>query len=158
MEILSQTTREEKVNNDHLNLLSVFYFVIGGLSLLGAFILLIYIIVIRVIFSNHQIQSSIQSEAPVVETVFGVISIVLIILFFFVLTVGILQILAGFRIRQKRNRTFVLVMGVLALPSFPFGTALGVFTIIVLSRPVVHEMFHKEKEKLDLEKYGKIGE
>jgi hypothetical protein len=157
MEILSQTTREEHVNKDHLNLLSIFYFVIGGLSLLGAFILLIYCIVLGAIFSNEQVQSSIQSEAPVVNTVFSVISIVLIVIFIFVLTVGILQIIAGFRLRQRRNRMFIIVMGVLALLSFPLGTALGIFTIIVLTRLSVVEMFQKEKEKLDLQKYGKIG-
>jgi hypothetical protein len=49
---------------------------------------------------------------------------------------------------------FSLVMGVLTLPSFPFGTALGVFTIIVLSKPGVKEIYQKTQEALDEEQYG----
>jgi hypothetical protein len=157
MEILSQTTREEHINNEHLNLLSIFYFVFGGLSLLLAFVILIYAIVIAAIFSNNEVQASIQNDAPLVNYIFNVVGIVFLIIFILVLAVGILQVVAGFRIRQKRNRVFNIVIGILALPSFPLGTALGVFTIIVLSRPGVIEMFRKEQEKLDLEKYGEIG-
>jgi hypothetical protein len=159
MEVLSSNSRDEHVNKEHLNLLSIFYFVFGGLSLLGAFILLIYTIIIGVVFSNNTVQDAINKEpdAKVVGTVFSILSVVFLIIFILVLAVGILQIVAGFRIRQKRNRVFNIVIGILALPSFPLGTALGIFTIIVLSRPAVIEMFQAEQERLALEKYGKIG-
>lgn len=160
MEILSTTTREEHTNNEHLNLLSIFYFVFGGLSLLVAFILLIYVLILGFIFSNNTIRESMESQpdGEVVGYVFGVVSIVFLVLFVFILIIGVLQIMAGFKIRQKRNRIFNMVIGVLALPSFPLGTALGIFTIIVLSRPSVIEMFNDEKERLLNEKYGKTIE
>ena len=37
--------------------------------------------------------------------------------------------------------TFCFVMAALACAFFPFGTILGIFTIVVLVRPGVKEMF-----------------
>jgi hypothetical protein len=145
MEILNNTTQEERTNTEHLNLLSIFYFAFGGLSLLGAFILFIYMLIIGLVFSNSHVQESIQTqpEGAIVGTVFSVLSVVFIILFVFILVVGILQIIAGFRLRQKRSKGLILTAAILALLSFPLGTVLGVFTIIILSRPVVDQMFKK---------------
>ena len=157
MEILSQTSREESTNNEHLNWLSISYFVFGGLSLMVALIMLIYTIVFGAILSSPGIRQEMDATEPVVGYVFGIISIVFLVIFIFVLAIGILQIIAGFRIRQKRNRIFNIVIGILALPSFPLGTALGVFTIIVLSRPSVIAMFQHEQEKNLEDKYGKIA-
>jgi hypothetical protein len=159
MEVLNHTTQEERTNSENLNLLSIFYFAFGGLSLLGAFILFIYMLIIGLVFSNNHVRESLQSqpEGEIVGTVFSVISVVFIVLFVFILAVGIMQIMAGFRLRQKRSKTFIMVVAIIALLSFPLGTALGVFTIIVLSRSSVDAMFKKEKEKLFEMKYGEIG-
>lgn len=156
MEILSQLSREEHENNEHLNLLSIFYFVFGGMSLLVAFVLLIYAAVIGAVFSSPAIRQSMDASEPAVGYIFGVVSIVFLVIFVLVLAIGILQIVAGFKLRQKRNRIFNLVIGILALPSFPLGTALGIFTIIVLSRPSVIKMFQDQHQRLFEEKYGKI--
>jgi hypothetical protein len=156
MEILNQTSREEHTNNEHLNLLSIFYFVFGGLSLMLAFVMLIYTVVFGAIFSNPSIRQEMDATEPVVGYVFGIVSIIFLVIFVLVLSVGILQIVAGFKIRQKKNRIFNIVIGSLALPSFPLGTALGVFTIIVLSKPSVIAMFQREQEKQFEDKYGKL--
>jgi hypothetical protein len=159
MEILNDNSIEERTNTEHLNLLSIFYFVFGGLSLFGAFILLIYILIFGLIFSNHTIQESIQSQSggEVVGSVFGIISVVFIVIFIFILTVGILQIIAGFKLRKKRSKGLIMLVAILELLSFPLGTTLGVFTIIIISRSSVAAMFDKEIERMNLEKYGPIG-
>jgi hypothetical protein len=48
---------------------------------------------------------------------------------------------AGRCIRSRTCYWFVFVMACLQCGFFPFGTVLGVFTIVVLSRPSVKEMF-----------------
>jgi hypothetical protein len=51
-------------------------------------------------------------------------------------------VIAGRSLSQRRRRTFCLVVaGVAALMCMPFGTVLGVFTIIVLLRPSVRDAF-----------------
>jgi len=42
---------------------------------------------------------------------------------------------------QQRRRTFCMVVAAISCLFFPFGTALGVFTLIVLSRPSVRALF-----------------
>jgi hypothetical protein len=43
----------------------------------------------------------------------------------------------------RRRRTLCLVTAGLTCASFPLGTALGIFTFIVLSRPTVKTLFER---------------
>jgi hypothetical protein len=54
---------------------------------------------------------------------------------------GFLTILSGRRIAQRRSRTFSIVMAAVNCISFPFGTALGVFTIIALTKDSVKVLY-----------------
>lgn len=49
----------------------------------------------------------------------------------------------GIRRRAKWARIAGLVLGALALPSFPFGTALGIYALLVLVDHQVGEEFEK---------------
>lgn len=55
-----------------------------------------------------------------------------------------LNVLSGFFLLQKRNRLFSLIIGGLNCLQIPFGTALGVFTILVLSRDSVRQLYAGE--------------
>jgi hypothetical protein len=48
---------------------------------------------------------------------------------------------AGRCVSRTRHWTFVIVIAALSCAFFPFGTALGVFTILVLSKPEVKALF-----------------
>ena len=58
------------------------------------------------------------------------------------LAMAIVVAMAGQRIQQHRSHTFCLVVAGLECLFTPIGTALGVFTFIVLSRPSVKELFN----------------
>jgi len=146
MQMIDQKSREEYTNNEHLRLLSIFYFVFGGLSLFIAFILLIYLVVLGAIFTNTTVRESIESSGTNLDTPLNIVAAAFIFAILLVTTVGILQIMAGYKLRKKTHRTFTMVVGAITLPSFPLGTALGVFTIIVLTRPSVVEMYEKQPE------------
>ena len=53
--------------------------------------------------------------------------------------------LVGCAIRRRRWWTFCFVVSVLMCPSFPLGTALGVFSLIVLNKPEAKELFSPNK-------------
>jgi hypothetical protein len=57
------------------------------------------------------------------------------------LTGLVLNVLSGFFLWRKRNRLFSLIIGGLNCLQIPFGTALGVFTILVLSRDSVRQLY-----------------
>ena len=56
-------------------------------------------------------------------------------------TFGVLTILSGRYIAQRRRRMFSMVIAGINCASFPLGTLLGVFTFIVLLRPSVKAMY-----------------
>jgi hypothetical protein len=53
----------------------------------------------------------------------------------------VLNVLSGIFLLQKRNRLFSFIIGGLNCLQIPFGTALGVFTILVLSRDGVRQLY-----------------
>jgi tryptophan-rich sensory protein len=50
---------------------------------------------------------------------------------------------SGLCLRRRRARMFSLVVGGVNCLAFPFGTALGVFTLIVLVRPTVTALYNR---------------
>lgn len=63
----------------------------------------------------------------------------------FSLTFGLLfvawNILVGYWLPRGKQRLGCLIYAVLILPNFPLGTALGIFTFVVLRRPDVQAYF-----------------
>lgn len=59
----------------------------------------------------------------------------------FALIVVTLTFVAGRRIRDRRAHSFCLTVAAINCFFFPFGTILGIFTIIVLQRPNVRSAF-----------------
>ena len=57
------------------------------------------------------------------------------------LGVGALTVFAGRSIERRRRHLFVLIMAGVNCVSMPVGTALGVFTFVVLLRPSVRASF-----------------
>jgi hypothetical protein len=50
-------------------------------------------------------------------------------------------VFVGRAVRQRRRYTLGLVASVLILPAFPFGTAVGVYSLSVLRDPAVKRLF-----------------
>ena len=48
---------------------------------------------------------------------------------------------AGWRLSQRKARSFCMVVASINCCFFPFGTALGILTLVVLKRPSVREAF-----------------
>lgn len=56
---------------------------------------------------------------------------------------------AGELLQRRRGYTYCLVMAALACMFMPFGTVLGVFTLVVLVRPSVKELFAQGVDSTD---------
>lgn len=73
---------------------------------------------------------------------FGLIFVILAtIIIFFGWTFAALLAIAGRSLNQRKRYTFCIVMAGIACFYMPFGTVLGIFTIIVLMRPSVRTLF-----------------
>jgi hypothetical protein len=62
-------------------------------------------------------------------------------LFALMVVLAVLKFIVAKRLSQRRSRTLCLVVAGLSCFGVPFGTALGVFTFLVLLRPSVARMF-----------------
>jgi hypothetical protein len=52
---------------------------------------------------------------------------------------------AGRSLAARKRHTFCIVIAAICCAFFPLGTALGVFTILLLSRPAVKAMFQQQE-------------
>jgi hypothetical protein len=57
-------------------------------------------------------------------------------------------LLAGRFLQQRKNRIYCLVVAALACMFQPFGTILGVFTIVILLRPDIEALFQSRSATL----------
>jgi|694.fasta_scaffold32320_5 hypothetical protein len=111
-------------DESHLHLLSVFHFVMGGLYALGIGFVALHFFIMRMMMKM-------PPEVVNTMTVFYIVATLIIA----ALATG--NILAGIWLKKRVQHSLTIVVAAINCASFPLGTALGVFTIIVLQRPTV---------------------
>lgn len=131
--------RQAVIDEEHLKLLPVFYWTLGGVSALVALYGFVYI-GMGAIFATVPMDSTMQEGAPPAFIGWFFIAMGVGFLAAFGL-VAALQILTGFSLRARRRRTLCLVTAGISCLFVPFGTVLGVFTFIALLRPSVAALF-----------------
>jgi hypothetical protein len=122
----------------HLKLLSIFYYVVAGLLALFSCIALVYLFM-GIMFLTMPPPSGGGSPPPAAMGWFFIIISSAILLLGWCWATMIA--LAGWFLGKCRHYIFCMVMGCSALLFQPFGTVLGVFTIILLIRPNVKRLF-----------------
>jgi len=125
-------------DEEHLKLLSILYYVWGGLTAFGACFGGIYSVVGGgVLFAAAQKGG--QNAPPAwLGVLFFFLGIIILLL---LVANSLLNIFTGRFLARRQRYTFCFVVAVLSCLSFPLGTALGIFTIIVLQRPSVKAKF-----------------
>ncbi len=128
----------------HLQPLSIFHYVVGGLMGCCACIPVIHLILgIALLTCPQSFLGPRHDEFP--PTLFGVLFTVIpaaIILLGW--ATAICVILAGRFLARRVHYTYCLVVAAIACLFTPAGTVLGVFTILVLMRPSVKAMFEEQ--------------
>ncbi len=130
-------------DQEHLELLSIFHYIVGGMAALFSFFPIVYLILGTLfIVAPGRIQGSGGTLPAFLGWIFIILggSIMLVGLAF-----AVCVILAGRYITKRRHYIFCLVIASLNCLFMPFGTILGVFTIVILMRPSVKELFVPSK-------------
>jgi hypothetical protein len=128
-------------DSEHLRLLSIFHYVVGGLAALFSCLFLIHLgLGLAMLLAPEKFMDKQSPQGPpqIVGWLFTVIGGLAIL---FGWTFAGLVITAGRFLTKRKHYLFCLVMGAIACLFMPFGTVLGVFTIIVLIRPSVKATF-----------------
>lgn len=133
----SSSTKDEEA----LKLLSTFHYVLGGIIGLIACIPFIHVIIGLVfVFAPENTQVSGDMPPEAFGWMFVAIGSFCILMGW---TFAILVILAGRKLARRKGRMYCLIVGGLLCAFFPFGTALGVFSLMVLLRDSVRVMFEE---------------
>ncbi len=124
-------------DEQHLKLLSVFHYVVGGLKALLACIFFIHFFI------------GVAMLTGAIDDVPAFVGLMLVIMAIVFITSGwtlaACLFVAGNSLTKRKRYTFCLVIAAISCIFMPFGTILGVFTIIVLMRPSVKELFAANK-------------
>jgi hypothetical protein len=128
-------------DREHLRILAICHYVYAGLLLLMSCIPGFYIFIGVMMMSLPTTGRGVPPGGPPPAVLgwffiaFGGIAIVL------GLTMSLLTAVAGYNLAKHRRRIFCFVIACINCINVPLGTVLGVFTIIVLVRPTVKDLF-----------------
>ncbi len=125
---------------EHLNLLAIFHYIVGGLGVAFSCTPLLHVAMGLVFVLSGDVFGVKGSAAP--QAVFGWLFVVMGTAFFlFGEALSILMIVSGRKMAKRTNYIFSFVMACIACVLAPFGTVLGIFTIIVLSKDSVKRLY-----------------
>jgi len=126
-------------DEEHLRLLSIFHYAVGGLAaLFGCFPIIHLGLGIALVFDPQVFGPAKKPPPAFIGWLFIVVAGTLMLAGW---TLAVLIAWAGRCLQRRRHYQFCFVMACVACLFMPFGTVLGVFTILVLSRPAVKKLF-----------------
>jgi len=114
---------------DHVKVIGILWIIFG------AFCLCLALFAFLVFFGVAQI--------PNVDVEPGVLRLIGLFVSAFIGLIGLPQIIGGFGLIQHKEwaRILMLVISFISLPHVPFGTALGVYSMIILFHPETVRLF-----------------
>jgi len=124
---------------EHLRLLSIFHYVVGGMAALFACFPLVHLAVGIVLVSGALKSAPGEQPPPALVGWFLIAIAAVFILVGWGIAIAIL--LAGRFLARRTHYMYCFVVAAIECVFMPFGTVLGAFTIIVLNRTSVRSLF-----------------
>ena len=128
-------------DTEQLNLLAIFHYVVAGLAALFSFFPLLYTTIGAIFIFAARHGTAKQGENLPPEFLGWIFAVLGSLLFLTGIAMAICILIAGRSLALRKRYSFVLVMACIECLFIPFGTILGVFTIVVLSRESVRGLF-----------------
>ena len=143
---LSDAQRQAILDEEHLKLLSIGYMISAGVSVLFSLFGLMYVfmgLVLRGVFAGAAEAAKGPGQAPPPEMMWFFVLFGLAI-FLVMITLAALKARVAWCLKKRRSRVFCLVVAGVCCLGVPYGTALGVFTFLVLGRASVKPLFEAD--------------
>ena len=144
------TPQRSSADEQHLNLLSIFHFVWGGLIALGACVGLLYSVIGMFVMAapmpppmpprpgGAPAVPGAAAAPQFIGSMFTCIGTTIVIVGW---VYGLLNIYSGICIRARKASVFSLILAGFNCMQVPLGVALGIFTFVVLSRDSVKALY-----------------
>ncbi|HEX6764513.1 MAG TPA: hypothetical protein VF103_03525 [Polyangiaceae bacterium] len=128
------------LDGEHLRLLRIGYFISAGYTALFVPFGLVY--AGMGVLMSHLPGAGSAAPPALVSWVMGLFGGVFAT---FAIVGATLKLLAAIRLKERRSRVLCLVAAAFTCLEVPWGTALGVMTFMVLSRPSVRRLFEEHR-------------
>ena len=128
------------IDKEHLRLLRIGYFISAAQTALFIPFGLLYA-GMGVLFA-HLPAGGGSPPAPFMSWIFGIFGAVFA---GFATLAAALKFLTAIRLKERRSRMLCMITAGLSCLEMPYGTALGVMTFVVLSRPSVRQEFEAQR-------------
>ncbi len=131
------------MNNEdakQLDLLAVFHYVVGGIMAFFSCMPFMHVFMGLAMVSGKFFENADGSAPP--DAAFGWIFVIMGSMFIlFGWAISICIIVAGRKLKHRKSRMYCMVVAGIECMFMPFGTVLGVFTLIALNKESVQEIF-----------------
>ena len=126
---------------EHLRLLAIFHYIVAGLAALFSLFPLLYTTIGAIFISVARHGTPKPGEELPPEFLGWIFAVIGLVLFVIGIAIAILILMVGRCLSRRKCYSFALVMACIECLFVPFGTILGVFTIVALSRESVKASF-----------------
>ena len=139
------TDKQRIIDEEHLRLLGIFHYIAGAITLVISLVFLVQFFLFSFIFD--EVMNNITDIALVGfyefnPEIFSLLVYLWIVLFLLFVAFGVAQIISGKFLRAKKHRIFSFIVAIINILFFPYGTILGVATIMVVTRSSVVALYH----------------
>jgi len=129
-------------DSKNIDLLSMFHYILGGITALFSCIPFIHVFMGLAIASGKFFNEGNSSGPP---PIFGWLFVVVGAIFILIgWSTAVCMIISGRKLKRRKNRIFCMVVASIECMFMPFGTILGVFTLIALSKDSIKEVFDQK--------------
>jgi len=129
---------------EHLRVLSICHYITAGLTLLMSCLIPLHYAIMKMVFTSPEMMKTKPGQPAMPfdpAAFFAIFQWFYVIAAVFMLAAVVATLMSGRFIQRRANRLFSLIAGGFMCIFFPFGTALGVFTLIVLTRDSVRRLY-----------------
>jgi hypothetical protein len=135
---------QRPIDADHLRLLAIFHFVAAAFALAGIAFLFLHYSLMHMAFADPRAWKT-QPQGITPMQFMAIFRWFYVVFGLWFILSGVINVISGFFLRARRHRTFSLVVAGINCLYMPFGTILGIFTILVLGRGSVREMYEARR-------------
>lgn len=125
---------------EHLRLLSLFHYILGGLGFLFACFPLIHVFLGVMMLVAPETMTN-NNDAPPPAFVGYLFTGLGLLFVLFGWATAACTIFSGRKIAQRKHRLFSIIVAAVLCFFMPFGTILGVFTLIILTKDSVRRLY-----------------
>ncbi len=131
--------RQAVLDDEHLRLLALFHYISGAMTLAFSLLFGVWFVFMGAVFAFVSAAHADFAGPPAAFfAIFG---------FFFLLgaAYGVLEVLSGRYISRRRRWLFSFIVALPRVLFIPYGVILTVFTLLVLDRPSVKQLYGKAR-------------